>query len=178
MNHQGTLWDVPEPTAPGKYLESGANISDDGKYRYRLWRVWNTESYTVTWVLLNPSTADADTDDPTLTRCVNLARSWHAGSIVVVNLFAARATDPRGLRTMEDPIGPENDHCIRLGCLVPGMCEVVVGWGADRMTQHQHRATRVLSAIKSYRRGVVYCLGTTKTGAPRHPLYLPRNVAK
>lgn len=87
----------------------GALISECGLYRYRLWRRWGIGPHA-TWIMLNPSTADADLDDPTIRRCIGFARAWGFSAIEVVNLFALRATNPRELGRSADPIGPDNDR--------------------------------------------------------------------
>jgi hypothetical protein len=73
----------------------GALLSEDGRYRYRLWRLWDDLAPVMVWVMLNPSTADADLDDPTIRKCIGFAKANRHGGIIVVNLFAWRATDPK-----------------------------------------------------------------------------------
>jgi hypothetical protein len=92
-----------EPVEDGR----GALLSECGQYRYRLWRLWDALAPVMVWVLLNPSTADADTDDPTVRKCVGFARAHRYGGVVLVNLFAWRATDPKQLRIVNDPVGPK-----------------------------------------------------------------------
>jgi hypothetical protein len=84
--------------------DRGATLSDCGRYRYRLWRRW-ADGPTVLFVMLNPSTADADVDDPTIRRCIGFARSWGAGALEVVNLYAWRATQPAELKAAVGPVG-------------------------------------------------------------------------
>jgi len=91
------------------YLDAGALLDEDGLYRWRLWRLWDASRPRLLWVLLNPSTADARDDDPTLRRCVGYAVRWGYGAVDLVNLFALRSTDPRALRSAADPIGYAND---------------------------------------------------------------------
>jgi hypothetical protein len=100
----------------GPEVQRGALVSNCGRYRYRLWRLWDAAAPTMVWVLLNPSTADADTDDRTVRRCQSLARREHYGGVILVNLFAWRCTHPRDLRLAADPIGPENDEHILQVC--------------------------------------------------------------
>lgn len=141
-------------------------------YRYLLTRVWDTSVPPMVWVMLNPSTADALSDDPTCRRCMGFARREGAGGIAVVNLFALRSTDPRALTAHRDPVGPLNDVFVRQA--VAGATHVVCAWGA-------HGSLRGRSATVSRRLARVgarpQCLGVTSTGEPRHPLYLPRNAA-
>lgn len=147
-------------------LGRSAILSPDERYRYRLDRRW-ADGPTVAWVMLNPSTADGTTDDPTLRRIQAFSRSWGFGALTVVNLYAWRATDPAGLWTAADPVGPGNDRHIYEG--VAGH-EVVVAWGAHGKPE---RITEVVRLIESAPgAGRPKALALTKTGQPRHPLYL------
>jgi hypothetical protein len=148
-------------------LNVGARLSADGLYRYELWRRWG-DGRVLTWIMLNPSTADAEIDDPTIRRCVAFTKAWRYDAIRVVNLFALRATDPAELGQVEDPVGPENDAV--LDSL--GEVDVVAAWGAHAMA-----ATRVvdLQARGGLPAGM-RCLGMTKSGAPRHPLYVRSDI--
>lgn len=139
----------------------GATFSADRRYRYRLWRRWDRSKPVVAFVMLNPSTADARRDDPTIRRCVGFARTWGFGGVEVVNLYAFRATEPRRLRDVVDPVGPDNErHVMRA---IRRARLVVLAWGAHA------EATRLLSLRRAR------CLGLTKAGQPRHPLYLRRD---
>jgi len=118
--------------------------------------------------MLNPSTADARRDDPTIRRCVGFARRWGFAQLRVVNLFALRATDPRTLRTVRDPrsiIGPRNDAVLRREARSADV--IVAAWGAHGALHD--RATDVLALLPDV---AWQCLGTTKAGLPRHPLML------
>lgn len=144
-----------------------AVLSECGTYRYRLTRIWNPEKPAACFIMLNPSTANATKDDPTIRRCVGFAKSWVCGGIVVVNLFAYRATDPEGLRNTFDPIGPDNERHIREA--VAGASPVVAAWGAHELAK---AAGRVLSGKLIPPGTKLLCLGLTKDGSPRHPLYV------
>lgn len=144
-----------------------AVLSPCGLYRYRLGRTWDASTARVCWVMLNPSTADASVDDPTIRRCIGFARAWGFGGLDVVNLFALRSPDPRALRTAADPVGPENDRHILDVAGRAGL--VVCAWGADGFARS--RARSVLGSLAA--RGlVVHRLASTREGAPAHPLYL------
>lgn len=156
----GTLADRPAG------VEKGAVLSADGAYRYLLTRRWDAGK-TLPWVMLNPSTADACVDDPTIRRCMGFARSWGYAGITVGNLYALRATDPAALKSHPDPIGPDNDDYLhRLGWRCP---LVMAGWGAHReaTARARHLMGRMVLPPYSLR-----CLGTTSAGHPRHPLYV------
>ena len=154
----------------GDDTRSGAEISECGEYRYRLWRFWSDRP-AVCFVMLNPSTADAVDDDRTVSRCMAFARSWGAGGIYVANLFALRSTDPQGLLSMSDPVGRgNNDH---IADLASRSRIVVCAWGTHSGARLQAliraRAKTVCGVLKNRR---LMCLGTAKDGSPRHPLYL------
>lgn len=141
-----------------------AVISDCGRYRYVLGRRW-TAGPTVAFICLNPSTADARTDDPTIRRIRGFAKAWGYSALVVANLYAWRATDPAELKRADDPVGPDNDsHLVR----VAADCELVVAaWGVHARPERV-AAVRALPGMDR-----LHVLGLTKGGAPRHPLYLP-----
>jgi hypothetical protein len=152
-------------------MEKTASLSADGRYRYRLGRRWADGGTTCLFVMLNPSTADATIDDPTIRRCANFARGWGHGALGVVNLYAFRATDPRDLWQAEDPVGPDNDRHIENA--IADAAVVICAWGA-----HGHRSGRdrfVCDLIAAAGK-VPHCLRVTKGGAPEHPLYLPRDL--
>lgn len=146
---------------------SDALVSPDGFYRYWLTRTWGTGGHA-TFVMLNPSTADANEDDPTIRRCIGFAKAWGLGGLRVVNLYALRSTDPKGLWKASDPVGPDNDHWLREAAFhaVRLGLPIVAAWGANAKPG---RVAQVL-ALPSMDR--LTALGVTKDGAPRHPLYL------
>jgi hypothetical protein len=143
-----------------------AVLSEDGRYRYELRRAWDPLAPTVLWVMLNPSTADDRQDDPTIRRVVGFSRAWGFGTVVVVNLFAYRATDPHALLQADAPVGPANDDTLRLWA--PRAAEVIAAWGLvpKRLRWRIPQARAALGRTMT-------CLGTTKEGDPRHPLYVP-----
>lgn len=145
-----------------------ATISACGQYRYDLWRHWNLDLPLVAWLMVNPSTATAETTDPTITRCVNFSTSWGFGRMVVGNLFALRSTDPAALKTHSAPIGPENDFY--LDRIISDADTIVCAWGAHG--KFRNRGDAVLRRIKAEGK-IAHCLRLTKTGQPEHPLYLP-----
>lgn len=109
-------------------MNKDAVISLCRQYRYWLSRQWDTSLPMVCFIMLNPSTADDNEDDPTIRKCTGFARRMGYGAIQVVNLFALRSTDPTKLRTAMDPIGPDTDEWI---CQTAGACRrVICAWGA------------------------------------------------
>ena len=140
-----------------------AVISPCGLYRYRLSRTWDGRKLPLVWIMLNPSTADAEVDDPTIRRCVSFSKREGAGGIDVLNLFALRATNPAALRHVEDPIGPDNDEWIRE--VLHPHSRVVVAWGNHGMLLG--RAVAVTRRLRESGLDIM-ALGNK----PRHPLYI------
>jgi len=149
-----------------------ATISPDGVYRYDLRRKLARGRSVALWVMLNPSTADATVDDPTIRRCIQFTKDWGHAILVVVNLFALRATDPAWLTKASDPVGPENDSTIEAWLDVAD--KVVVAWGVSGTLMDRDEAFRQMASAHGQR---LWCLGTTKGGHPRHPLYVRSSKA-
>ena len=146
-----------------------AMFSKDKKYRYQLTRQWAPEGERIVWVMLNPSTADARIDDPTIGRCVSFSKSFGAASLVVVNLFAMRATDPKELlKKPSEAVGPQNARILRE--TLPGATRVIAAWGAlsNKLWQLSWPSREVIQQLGTS----LHCLGRTKAGGPRHPLYV------
>jgi hypothetical protein len=146
---------------------SSAEFSKCGTYRFELRRIWDNRRPPLVFVMLNPSTADAHTDDPTVARCRGRAWDGGYGGLVVVNIFALRSTDPIALRTADDPIGPDNDHWI-MHC-ARGAGRVVCAWGAHGNNDGRGEAVRKMLTDAGIR---LHALGFTMKGEPRHPLYV------
>ncbi len=151
-------------------LDSGATISECGKYRYRLWRVWDEALPACCFVMLNPSKADATDDDPTIRRCIGFAKRFGCGRLDVVNLFAFRATNPRELLKASDPVGSENDTAIVEATQLAET--VIAAWGVQG-TMREQEVFYILSYMAP---GRVKCLGKTQGGYPRHPVRLPNDA--
>jgi hypothetical protein len=152
--------------------EATALFSPCRTYRYALTRVWDADQPLAAFIMLNPSVADAFVLDPTIRRCISFARSWAAGGVLVLNLFGLRSTDPKALYNHPDPVGPDNDLVIadHFSTDGPLVGPVVCAWGIHGALSG--RAPRVERLLRA--RGVrPVCLGTTKGGHPRHPLYVP-----
>lgn len=146
----------------------------EGPYRYWLSRFWDTGYGTCAWVMLNPSTADASEDDPTIRRCIGFSKAWGFSGLVVVNLFAWRATDPHELvcqQHVDDVIGPENDRHIEEA--LSQADRIILAWGAHTIAR-RGRGKQV--ARIAWDNGEPECLGETKYQTPKHPLYVPRTT--
>jgi len=146
--------------------ERGAELSPCRRYRYRLWRRWG-DGPALNVIGLNPSTADERVDDPTVTRCVRRARDLGYGALVLTNLFAWRATDPRDLALVDDPVGPEGNRVIIAEAKDCG--GALCAWGAGGLLRG--RGAEVEERLR--RMGVaLYVLRLNGDGTPAHPLYL------
>jgi hypothetical protein len=145
---------------------SEAVFSDDYRYRYLLTRRWAVGGTTATFLMLNPSTATASADDPTIRRCVGYARRWGHSALNVVNLYGWRATDPRELRRVDDPVGPLNDRFIRQVCQAGRLN--VAAWGIHG--SRGDRAAQVVAMLDGLDVDLT-CLEVTSRGQPRHPLF-------
>lgn len=163
-------------------MKMRAIISDCGRWRYLLECDFLTPGPTIAFGLHNPSTATAEEDDPTWRRGRGYAVSWRAGKVIYVNPWAGRATNPKHLWTMPDPVGPDNDHHIT--AVAREVAETggffVFAWGAIAPPWHKRReATSRLHAFNKIVSGAacdIRALGTTKDGQPRHPLYLRKDA--
>lgn len=151
-----------------------AVISEDGKYRYRLYRQWHdtTLSHTrprlIMWMMLNPSSANSEIDDPTIRRCIQFSKDWGYDGMWVGNLFAIRSSDPRILYKLsaEEACGPDNNvHCWKMSLESE---RLVMAWGS-------HGGPHVPLTLYVPMEGF-WCLGKTLAGAPRHPLYLKKTT--
>lgn len=147
----------PPATSLTPVGRSGALFDATGVYRYRLWRRWD-EGPAACFIMLNPSTADADVDDPTIRRCLSFARAWGYAALDVVNLYAYRATNPKHLRAVSDPVGPEN--AMHMADAVASAGIVIAAWGGARGL--------TLPVIERE----LHCLAANRDGSPRHPLYV------
>ena len=140
-------------------------ISDDNKYRYQLSRIWDKDKPTILFIMLNPSTADANVDDQTIRRVMNFAESWGYGGVFVGNLYAFRSTDPKGLRHTDDPIGPENIQHIQT--LIGLTDKIVYAWG------NHHKEPEWLKDLVD----TPYCIDISKNGnIPKHPSRLNKDL--
>ena len=142
-----------------------ATISECGKYRYTLTRQWDYSKPLLCWIMLNPSMADANIDDPTIRRCIDFSTKWGYGGLYVVNLFALRSVNPAELLKVHDPIGPENNFTIIQFLKWP----IIAAWGAWGAYKNRDKHVSELLAGAD-----IKCLGMTKMGQPKHPLYIAK----
>ena len=158
-----------------------ASISSDERFRYSLGRTFknqvNPSGAKLLFVMLNPSTADGQNDDPTIRRCLGFAWDWNFYQVTVGNVYAYRATDPKDLIAAlargEDCHGPSWEHT--LGNLAFEADTCIVAWGRNGASCDRARAMKVLC---DHHRGDIYCLGKTLDGSPKHPLYLAADTKR
>jgi hypothetical protein len=153
------------------YAQNAA-ISKCGKYRYDLRRFWGEAPFCL-WVMLNPSTADANTNDRTINKIMGFSQRWGYGGLVVVNLFAYRATDPDEILLVDDPVGPLNHKYILGWATKPQITNVYVGWG--NYGSHKGRGWDVARLIQGTGKQM-WSLMNNQNGQPQHPLYIANDV--
>lgn len=155
----------------------GAFISNDNMYRYLLWRTETldapvTVAMTVLFIMLNPSTADASIDDPTIRKVRGFTRKLGFARSFVVNLYAWRATKPEELRKVPAPIGELNDAFIANAARRASI--IIPAWGTNHMkVDGGKRARHVVDMLKANDHKLFHLSELTDGGHPRHPLYLP-----
>lgn len=142
-----------------------ASFSICGTYRYLLGRSIDGQGGPLLLIGLNPSTADATQNDPTIRRCMGFAHTWGHSELVVANLFSFRATRPQDLKAATAPIGPETDTLLLQQA--DRASRILVAWGMHGGWMQRDQA--VLDLLSAF---PLFCLGHTKAGFPRHPLYL------
>ena len=144
------------------------------RHRYLLTRSWipiylePSDAKVVCWVMLNPSKADGQNDDPTIRTCIGFSKKWGFHALIVVNIFSAVSTDPRGLLTSGNPEGPQNIHWVEAACRLSDL--IVCAWGAHGEILDQGRRYKDILSQKYD----LYCLAQTNQGQPGHPLYVSR----
>ena len=144
-------------------VDYGAELSECRTYRYVLWRIWDNSKPKIMFIGLNPSTADENTDDNTITRCISFAKSWGYGGFYMTNLFAYRSKDKSQLYCVDNPIGIDNDeYIIKYANLSE---KVIAAWGNDG--SFLYRSKIVANLISP-----LFCLEINQTGEPKHPLYV------
>lgn len=149
---------------------SGATLSMDRKYRYRLWRTWDPTRPLVAWIMLNPSTADHETNDPTIKKCIKFSQRWGFGGLEVVNLFPYRATNPAELKKLSyfEALGPANAERF-IWDAAGRAAQTIAAWGQHgRLHGQDYQVT-----LEALSRGIkLHALKLAKNDTPYHPLYL------
>lgn len=150
------------------YPKAGAVLSADRRYRYALTRAWQPGKRGIAWIMLNPSTADHEEDDRTIAKITRFSKGWGFDRLAVANLFGYRATDPRELDGVDDPVGQSNDRWLRT--VIEGAELVICAWG---MRGSMLERDRIVLGILAGAGVDPYVLRLTKrTAKPEHPLYM------
>jgi hypothetical protein len=147
----------------------GVIFSEDGRYRYVLWRVWSQVKPYLLFVGLNPSKANSTINDPTITRLMVRASTAGYGGLFAANLYSLVSSAPGILWQKEDSIGIDNDRYLQKLIDIAASGRVLCGWGS--YPPAKDRAQSVLKMIPD-----PYCLGQNSDGQPRHPLYVAYSV--
>lgn len=150
-------------------MRLGAEFAPDPRYRYRLWRHWNEEVPSLTFLMLNPSTATETVDDPTIRRCMGFAMNMGYGGVEILNIFAWRSTDPKQLLICKEPVGMENNA--RILTVAERSSMIVCAWG-KLFRQLKWREGQIIELLKPFS-SKLHCLKYNESdGSPAHPLYL------
>ena len=158
-------------------MKKGAIISECGQYRYHLWRTWDDDRFKprLAFIMLNPSTADAENDDPTIRRVINFAKAWGYGGIDIFNLFAYITSSPKILydnyKKGVDVIGSKNNDTLIELKLKGNNYDIVFAWGAQKEYKSRIKYVEKLFPFAE-------CLKKTKEGYPCHPLYLKSDLKR
>ena len=152
---------------------STAEFGGDRKeFRYTLKRVWDTSLGSVLFIMMNPSTADENDDDPTVAKCQRYARAWGYGAILVGNTFAYRATNQKDLMQVPDPVGPRNDEWLLKMAAQAGLIVLAYGKPHKNLCQRGFYVVKLLQDAGHELHALKLC----KDGTPSHPLYLRGNL--
>lgn len=152
---------------------TGAVFSEDRCYRYVLWRRWNAKLPVLMAIGLNPSTANENTNDKTISNLVEIARRHSYGTLLMCNLFALVSTDPKVVATHENPFGDNDNHLFELSNIADDIAYV---WGNFKFEGFNHQIGRVKLIIERSDRKKILCLGNNKNGTPKHPCRLSYNT--
>lgn len=148
-------------------IHKSAIFSEDRIYRYTLERTWNKKRGIVNFIMLNPSTADENYEDPTISRCMKFAEAWGYGGIFITNVFAYRSTEAKVLKVIPDPVGKDNDSYIYA---VSAKAKITItAWGNKSKfpDKYKDRDFDVFALLSN-----IHYLTLTKSGEPGHPLFL------
>lgn len=155
-------------------MDKSAIISKCGNYRYLLRRIWGEGDKMISFVMLNPSTADSFEDDPTIRRCIGFAQKWGFSGMYILNLFAYRSTDPKELLKVDDPIGESNQMYLSDYTSISEM--IVLAWGNYSIVEKLKSKFPEYSPYVRNKKPELHCLGQNIKGDPKHPLYLKKDL--
>ncbi|AEE50136.1 DUF1643 domain-containing protein [Haliscomenobacter hydrossis] len=148
-------------------MQKGAIMSDCENYRYQLWRIWDDSKPKLMFIMLNPSTADAQENDPTINRCTSFAQNWGYGGLYVGNIFAYRSTNPAVLKQVTNPLGDDNYfHLLQMR----KKCEIIVAAWGNNGPKLENLSLPEIETTE------LYCIDWTKLDRPKHPLYIKSGI--
>ncbi|MEC0179955.1 DUF1643 domain-containing protein [Paenibacillus peoriae] len=150
-------------------MKKTAELDSTEQYRYLLRREWDEDKASALWIMLNPSTADHQDDDPTIKACIRFTKKWGYGSFEVVNLFAYRATNPSDLKKLEKEIAIGAENLNYIGEALKRADLVVAAWRSNGKTHKRNQDKELISLLGNYK---LKCLAILANGDPRHPLYI------
>jgi hypothetical protein len=157
-------------------IKKTAVLSDCGLYRYELQRIWQAGTPLLVTCMLNPSTADADNDDPTIRTLIHFGKAWGYGGLLVVNLFAFRSSSPVEMRSQSAPRGPKNEQFIGQALAIARAqnTSLLAAWGANGAhhagpNDWQGGQDWLCELARKHTVDLI-CLGVTKDGFPKHPM--------
>lgn len=151
-------------------MHKGAILSSCKKHRLQLWREWDFNLPKVLFIMLNPSTADHEQDDPTLRRCIDFAKQWGYGGLYIGNLYSLRAADPKTLVKVSKFNHRDNHKHI---VSIAQQCQLVVcAWGNYPIIKKLGTPLNILKQLNQK----LHCIDLSKTGTPKHPLYLKKSL--
>jgi hypothetical protein len=146
-------------------IDTGAVFSECRKYRYTLWRIWDKEKPFLQVIGLNPSTADENKNDPTITRVIGFAKDWGYGGVYMTNLFSIRSTDPSILKEDIDLVMDNDKNILD----VKSLCkDVLFAWGGFKPNKRSIAVSNLFETA--------ICLGLNNDGSPKHPLYISKKT--
>lgn len=155
-------------------MRKRAFISACGKYRYGLARQWDESKPSVAFMLLNPSTANAEVDDPTVRRCIDYANSWDYGGIYIVNVCPYRSTDPKALPKVDIPDEIYDKNALHIAAVYKVVDKFIAGWGNSLPLSFIQKSGYIIKTLLERKK--LFMLAENKDGSPRHPLYLKKDL--
>lgn len=155
-------------------MNSEAGISSDGKYRWWLFRCWAASLPLIIWIMMNPSTADHQKNDPTILKIIRYSRKWGFGAVLVLNIYAFRSSKPENLpQVLDEAVGKSNDWWIRtiFRFAVRKKVPVICAWGV----KHKERGAQV--RVVADEAGLrLMCLELALNAEPKHPRFLSEDL--
>jgi hypothetical protein len=151
-------------------INIGAKFSPCKKYRLQLWRIWDDHLPKIMFIMLNPSSADAKRDDPTIRRCINFTKKWGYGGIYVGNLYPLISPKPKLLLRSSSVYHLDNKS--NLNEMAKKCTRIVCAWGNFLVIKKLGFPDDFFLELKDK----LYYISISKNKTPKHPLYLSGNL--